>query len=164
MGGELGNETYIDLLLVYSALSPPIFILIENDNLYTNLVSKSWCFKVFADISARWSRKKKGLKFSYTFFFRTISGVSGLRSSNFCSPICSGSRDTTLGSFLRFMAGPARTYLRPYIPDVHHTKYISYLRDKTQPARNFTEHAAGHHMQQYSSSAVLQNASKHSCS
>ena len=32
--------------------------------------------------------------------------------SNFCSPICSGSRDTTFGSFVRFMAGPARQKLQ----------------------------------------------------
>ena len=31
MGDELDNETYIDLL-VSSALPPPNFILIENDN------------------------------------------------------------------------------------------------------------------------------------
>ena len=38
MGGELGNETYLDLLLVSSALPPPICILIENDNFYKTLV------------------------------------------------------------------------------------------------------------------------------
>ena len=31
MGGELGSETYIDVLLVSSALSPPKFTLIGND-------------------------------------------------------------------------------------------------------------------------------------
>ena len=77
MGGELGNETYIDPLLVSSALSPPKLILIKNDNIYTNLVSKSWCFGVFAGISARSSRKKK-LRFFIYVFFRAISGVSGL--------------------------------------------------------------------------------------
>ena len=44
IGGELGSETYIDALLVSSALSPPIFTLIGNDDFYTNLVWKSWCF------------------------------------------------------------------------------------------------------------------------
>ena len=78
MSGELGNETYIDLLLVSPALSPPNFILIENDSFHTNLVSKSWCFWVFADISARSSRKKKRLEFFIYVFFGTISGVSGL--------------------------------------------------------------------------------------
>ena len=58
MGGELGNETY--LLLVSSELSPPNFILIEDDNFYTNLVLKNWCFGIFADISARSNREKKG--------------------------------------------------------------------------------------------------------
>ena len=45
MGGELGNETYIDILLESSALlSPPNFTLIGNDDYYTNLAWKSWCF------------------------------------------------------------------------------------------------------------------------
>ena len=67
LGGELGKETYIDLLLVSSTLSPPNFILIESDNFYTNLASKSWRFGVFADISARSSRKKKRM-FHIRFF------------------------------------------------------------------------------------------------
>ena len=43
-GGELGNATHIDVLLVSSALSPPNITLIENDDIVKNLVSKSWCF------------------------------------------------------------------------------------------------------------------------
>ena len=38
MGGELGSETYIDVLLVSSALSPPNFTLIGNDDFLSNLV------------------------------------------------------------------------------------------------------------------------------
>ena len=38
IGGEMGNETYIDLLLVSSELSPPNFILIQKSNFYTNLM------------------------------------------------------------------------------------------------------------------------------
>ena len=111
MGGELGNETCIDLLLVSSALSPPNFISIENDNFYRNLVTKSWCFGVFADISARSSRKKKkGLEFFIFVFFSHDQWCVRVSASHFCSPICSGSRDTTLGSFLRFMARPARRF------------------------------------------------------
>ena len=75
MGGELGNETYIDLLLVSSARSPPNFILIENDNYYTHLLSKSWCFGVFADISARSSRKKEKVRFFQIVFFVAQSVV-----------------------------------------------------------------------------------------
>ena len=75
MGGELGNETHIDLLLVSSALSPPNFILIENDNFNTNLASKSWCFGVFADISARSSRKKEKVRFFQIVFFVAQSVV-----------------------------------------------------------------------------------------
>ena len=37
MGGELDNENYIDVLLVSSALSPPNFTLIGNDDFTTNL-------------------------------------------------------------------------------------------------------------------------------
>ena len=57
MGGELGNEPCIDGLLVSSALSPPNFTLIGNEDFYTNLVWKTWCFWVFADISARSEKK-----------------------------------------------------------------------------------------------------------
>ena len=104
MGGELGNETHIDLLLVSSALSPPNFILIENDNIYTIIVSKSWCFWFFADISARSSREKKRLQFFIHVFFSHNQWRVRVSAANFCRPICSGSRDrTTLG-----MAGPAR--------------------------------------------------------
>ena len=38
MDHELGDETYIDVLLVCSALSPPKFTLIGNDDFITNLV------------------------------------------------------------------------------------------------------------------------------
>ena len=38
MDGELGGETYIDVLLVSSALSPPNFTLIGNDDFLSNLV------------------------------------------------------------------------------------------------------------------------------
>ena len=44
MGGELGHETYIGVPLVPLALSPPIFTLIGNTDIYTNSVWKSWYF------------------------------------------------------------------------------------------------------------------------
>ena len=69
MGGELGNETCIDVLLVGSASSPPNLTSIGNDDFYTNLVWKSWCFCVFADISARSSREKKNSEFFIYVFF-----------------------------------------------------------------------------------------------
>ena len=60
-------------------VSTKFHLLIQNDNFYTNLVSKSWFLGVFADISARSSRGKNFfLIFHIRFFFRTISGVSGL--------------------------------------------------------------------------------------
>ena len=52
MGGELGNENYIDVL-VFSVVSTKFHILIGNDDFYANFVYKSWCFWIFADISAR---------------------------------------------------------------------------------------------------------------
>ena len=53
------------------------------------------------------SGKKRLETFIYVFFARWCVRVSA---SNFCTPTCSGSRDTTLGSFLRFMARPARRF------------------------------------------------------
>ena len=44
MGGEVGDETYIDVPLVSLALSPPIFNLIGNTDICTNSVWKSWYF------------------------------------------------------------------------------------------------------------------------
>ena len=68
MGGELGNEIYIDLL-VSSGLSPPSFILIENNNFYTNLVSKSWClFLGFRGYLGEIGSGEKKEFFTYVFF------------------------------------------------------------------------------------------------
>ena len=44
MGGELGNETYIDVLLESSVFFQPNFTLIGNDDFFTTFVWKSWCF------------------------------------------------------------------------------------------------------------------------
>ena len=52
--------------------------------------------------------EKKRLEFFIYFFFSPSQWCVRVSASKFCSPRCSGSRDTTLGSFLRFMAGPAR--------------------------------------------------------
>ena len=72
MGGELGNETYTDLLLVSSALSPPKFHLDRKRQYLYEISVKKLVFWVFADISARSSRGKKVEFFIYvriTFFF-----------------------------------------------------------------------------------------------
>ena len=53
--------------------------------------------------------EKKRLEFFIYVFFSHSQWCVRISASNFCSPICIGSRDTTLGSFLRFMAGFART-------------------------------------------------------
>ena len=101
MGGELGNETYIDLFLVSAAPSPPNFTLIENNNFYTNLSSKKLVFLGFLGYLGEMESGEKVVIFHRRFFFRAISGVR-VSASNFCSPIRSGSRHTsiTLGSFL----------------------------------------------------------------
>ena len=44
MGGELGDEAYIDVPLVSSALSPPFFTLIGNTDIYSNSMWKSCYF------------------------------------------------------------------------------------------------------------------------
>ena len=44
MGGELDDETNIDLLLASSTMPPTNFALIGNDDFIANLVSRSWCF------------------------------------------------------------------------------------------------------------------------
>ena len=78
IGDELGIETCIDLLLVFSALSPPNLTLIGNDDFDTNLVWKSWCCWVLVDISARSSRKKQNLRiFRVGFFFCMCNVMSG---------------------------------------------------------------------------------------
>ena len=47
MGGELGNGTSVDVLLKSSALFPPNFTLIGNDDFYSSFVWESWCFLSF---------------------------------------------------------------------------------------------------------------------
>ena len=69
MGGELGDETCVDVPLVSLALSPPIFTLIGNTDINTSSVWKSWYFRVFMDISARSSREKKKSRIFHTLFF-----------------------------------------------------------------------------------------------
>ena len=61
MGGELGNESNIDVLLRSSATPPPIFASIGNDNFVAKFVSKKWRFWVSADISSRSSRHRKNV-------------------------------------------------------------------------------------------------------
>ena len=107
MGGELGNETYIDVLESW-ALSPPNFIFIGNDDFYTNLVWKSWCFLVFADISARSSRKKNPRIF-HILFFVNVQCCVRVSASNFQVLTCNSDGARALGNIVRFFAGPART-------------------------------------------------------
>ena len=75
MGGQLGNETNIDLLLGSSTISPTNLALIGNDDFITNLVSKSLLFLSLTPISHRDSSRIINMSrffiLGYTFFFRT---------------------------------------------------------------------------------------------
>ena len=113
MGGELGNETYIDVLLQSSALSSPNFTLIENDNFYTNLVWVSWCFWVFAGISVRSSRKKKARNFSYTFFLVVPYYCVRVSAFNFQARIRQSGGARASGNFIRSLTGPVRSLTGP---------------------------------------------------
>ena len=53
------------------------------------------------------SEKKRLEFFMHVFFFPHNQWCVRVIACNFCSPIFSGLRGTTLGSFLRFSAGPA---------------------------------------------------------
>ena len=72
-GWRIGQrDCYIDLLLVSSALSPPNFILLENDIFYTKFILFSfkklvfWGFRRY--LGEIESKKNKGYNFSNTFF------------------------------------------------------------------------------------------------
>ena len=91
MGGEMGNETYIDLLLVSSVLSPPNFILIEKDNFYTNLVSKKLVFLCFRGYLGEIESEKQNARIFHVPFFSHNQWCVKVSASNFCSPSCSGS-------------------------------------------------------------------------
>ena len=81
MGGESGNETYIDVLPESATLSPPIFTLIGNDDFYTNLVWKKLVLLSFRGyLGEIESEKAKPWKFSYIFF------------CNACAVLCQGQR------------------------------------------------------------------------
>ena len=112
MGDELGSATDIDRLFVSSGRSTLVFALVGNDDFWSCHVldfrakyrQKKGSFEFFLDISARSSRiptpfgpaqkKEKGPRLS---------------ASSFQVMICSGSRALTLGSFIRFLAGPVRS-------------------------------------------------------
>ena len=75
MDGELGGETYIDVLLVSSALSPPKFTLIGNDVFFYEFsVDKLVFLNVRGYLGERSSRKSKSFRekknlFLIHFFF-----------------------------------------------------------------------------------------------
>ena len=67
-----------------SAMSPPIFASVGNDDFLTNYVLKSRCFWVFAGMPSRSSRNIKiSFHINILFFFCACSVVSGLVPPNF---------------------------------------------------------------------------------
>ena len=83
MGRELGNETYIDVLLESSALFPPNSTLVGNDDFYTNLVRKVGALK-FPRIS-RQDRvgKNKAIQYFIHFFLLHVQCCIRGSASNF---------------------------------------------------------------------------------
>ena len=116
LGSELGSETYIDDLLVSSALlSPPNFTLIGKDDVYTILVWKSWCSFEFSRISRRDGVEKKQQRFllgtRYILFFSHV--LCCVRVSTYFRFFCDNWWKrrryirTAFGNIVRFLAGPA---------------------------------------------------------
>ena len=127
MGGELGNQTYIDLL-ESSALFPPNFTLIGKDDIYTNLLWKIWCFE-FSRISRRdrvGKEKKKKMIF-FIYFFVKVQCCVRVRASIFQVLTRNSGGDRALGNIFRFLAGPARMVVRS-ISSTFHRRRISNSR------------------------------------
>ena len=104
-GWRIGQSNFIDvLLLVSSALSPPNFTLIGNDDFFTNLVWKSWRFWVFADTylgqieSEKNKQTKKTQYCSYTSTFFSA-----------CAVLCPGRCASNFQVLTRKSAGAAHT-------------------------------------------------------
>ena len=106
MGGDLGNESYIDLLIVSTALSPPIFLLIGRNDFYTKFqVRLKKCVDA-CDFSRISERNRVGFQtrssqLFYCTFVLHMRCCIRVRASDFRVLIRSGSRDTTLGLSIR---------------------------------------------------------------
>ena len=106
----MGNETCIDVLLVSSALSPPISTLIGIDDFYTNLVWKKLVFLSFRGyLGEIESENKKHQNFSYTFFFLHVQCCVWVSASNFQVLTRKIGDARASGNIVCFLAGPART-------------------------------------------------------
>ena len=110
MGVELGDETYIHVRVVSSALSPPISTLIGIDDFYTNLVWKKLVFLSFRGyLGEIESENKKHQNFSYTFFFLHVQCCVWVSASNFQVLTRKIGDARASGNIVCFLAGPART-------------------------------------------------------
>ena len=83
MGGELGNETCIDVLLVSSAFSPPNFGLIGKDIFCTNLVWKKLVFLSFRGYLGEIESGEKKTQNFHTLFFVHVQCCVRVGASNF---------------------------------------------------------------------------------
>ena len=111
IGGELGGVCRCSSC-VFSIVSTK-FTLIGNDDIYTNLVWKSWCFQVFADISATSNRGKKQHTYVENFktvFFPHAQCCVRVSASNVYVLTRKNGGARAFGNIVRFGAGPARRF------------------------------------------------------
>ena len=97
--------------------SPGVFSIVSakfhidwNGDFQTNLVWNSWCFGVFADISARSSRKKtQSIIYIYIYYILHVQCCVRVSASNFQVLTRKSGGARALGNIARFLAGPARS-------------------------------------------------------
>ena len=93
---------------VFSIVSTK-FHLDRERRFYTNLVWKSWCFWVFADISARSESENKTLECFVYLFFGNVQCCVRVSASNFQVLTRESGGARAFGNIVRFLAGPARS-------------------------------------------------------
>ena len=112
MGGELGNESNIDVLPGSSATPTPIFASIENDDFVAKFVLKNLAFLSFRRYHVETESEYKNVSIFIYFFFLRVQCSVRVSASKFQVQIRSGSRDTIFGWFIHFSAGPAGHHRR----------------------------------------------------
>ena len=112
MGDELGSAADIDRLLVSSGLSTPIFAFIGNDDFWSchtyfkpKMSPQNGNFNEFSSVSRRDRVGFPNCLDLHTLYALLCHSVSA---SIFQVLIGSGPRASTLGSFIRSLASPAR--------------------------------------------------------
>ena len=109
MVGELGNETYIDVFLESSALSPTNFHFDrERRFLYKFSLEKLVLLSFRGYLGGIESETKKNLAFFIYFFFVNVQCCVRVSASNFQVLTRNSGGARAFGNIVRFMAGPAR--------------------------------------------------------